>query len=53
MDWFDFFFGMFVGAAICEEEYENNRNCEECEYYDEDTRGQFVSERRYFKDRIY
>lgn len=32
MDWLDFFFGMFVGAAICEDEYENNRD----DYYDEE-----------------
>ena len=33
MDWLDFFFGMFVGAAICEDEYENNRDDD---YYDEE-----------------
>ena len=45
MDWLDFFFGMYIGAKICEDEYE-----EECRnrYYndfDEDDFKQYLYEK--------
>ena len=50
MDWLDFFFGMFVGAAICEDEYEDSRRAEIYDDFDEDAYEQFLFEKRYMRD---
>lgn len=49
MDWLDFFFGMYIGAAICEEEYEVRRRAVFDEF-DEDELEQYLFERKLIRN---
>lgn len=53
MDWLDFFFGMCVGASICEDEYEDSRRAEIYDDFDEDAYEQFLFEQKLRRNRIY
>jgi hypothetical protein len=41
---------MFIGAAICEDEYEDSRRAEIYDDFDEDAYEQFLFEKRYMRD---
>ena len=49
MDWMDFFFGMFVGASICDYEYEENRRTGYYDDFDEDDYEQYIFEQKLLK----
>ena len=45
MDWLDFFFGMYIGAEICEAEYEEELRNRYYNDFDEDAFEQYLFER--------
>ena len=46
MDWLDFFFGMCIGAEICEAEYEEERRNRYYDDFDEDDFEQYLYEKK-------
>lgn len=46
MDWLDFFFGMYIGAEICEAEYEEELRNRYYNDFDEDAFEQYLFERK-------
>lgn len=45
MDWFDFFTGMFIGAAICDEEYDDYYD-EQQSYYESDEYEEMIFQKK-------
>ena len=46
MDWLDFFFGMCIGAEICESEYEEELRNRYYDDFDEDDFKQYLYEKK-------
>ena len=46
MDWLDFFFGMWIGAEICEAEYKEEQKNRYYNDFDEDAYEQYLFEQK-------